>query len=250
MGEDACAVAMSSTVRDMPNYSGGCGSMQPGVGAWVRVREGRVVLKDEDGRAGDNFVPVPTEAILRQPSALDRFMKVSTLGLGQQHAALVYEGEVLLFERLADAKFVLRARHEIRPYMLPSPAVADQRSLLIPLNEQHVGEIFGDWGLAPAKLASWNESISTVLALCDDVDAWKQDRDVLLNAAQRAHLIDQGLLRMDLFDPPAHPELRAAAATALPFLSGLFHRLKRTAAVVVIAYFVLHTLPTLRSKLM
>ena len=158
--------------------------MQPGVGAWVRVRDGRVVKRDskrtEDGE-GDDFVPVPTIAIVRHPLALERFSEVSALGMDRQSAILVHEGRALTLDNLTDAKLLVRARR-MQAYMIPSLGVADKRSRLLALTDEHVAEIFGEWALAAAKLAAWNESIVATLALCPG--AWAEGRSMASVAVQ------------------------------------------------------------------
>ena len=127
--------------------------MQPGVGAWVRVRDGRVVKRDSkstDDGEGDDFVPVPTIAIFRHPPALERFSKVSALGVDRQSAILVHEDRALTLDNLTDAKLLVRARH-MQAYMIPSLGVADKRSRLLALTDEHVAEIFGEWALAAVR---------------------------------------------------------------------------------------------------
>lgn len=161
--------------------------MQPGVGAWVRVRDGRVVARDSVGQCeGDDFVPVPTEAIVRQQPALERFSKVGALGVDQLSAILLHDGCALALNNLTDAKFMVRARR-MQAYLIPALDVAAERSRLLELTEAHVAQIFGDWSLAAIKLAAWNKDVATVLALCPG--AWEEDRNMasvaVLDAAQQ-----------------------------------------------------------------
>lgn len=220
--------------------------MQPGVGAWVRVREGNVVKRDDGDVEGDSFVPVPTAAILKQQSALDRFCQVSALSLDQQAAIIVHEGNALALDNLMDSELVMRARRDLRACMIPSPDVADSRSRLLPLTEQHVAEIFGDWALAPATLASWNESVASMLALCPG--AWADDRGMasvaVLSAKQREVLVEKGLLRKEMFDPP-DTELKESSGEGAPSLSYL---IKTAGTVVIVAFFISQTLPALKER--
>lgn len=220
------------------------------MGAWVRVREGHVVKREDAGgeSSTDSFVPVPTAAILKQQSALERFCLVSALKVDQQAAIIVHEGRALVLNDLMDPELLLRARRELRAHMIPSPSVADKRSQLMPLTEQHIAEIFGDWALAPAKLAAWNDSVATVLELCSG--AWAEDSDMssvaVLNAKQREVLVEKGLVRMEIFDPPDENGLGFASDEGAPSPASL---IKAAGAVVIVAFFVSQTLPSLMKQI-
>ena len=147
----------------------------------MRVRDGRVVDRGSEEGDGDDYIPVPTVAIFRHQPALERFGNVSALSVDRQAAILVHEGRALTLDNLTDAKLLVRARR-MQAYMIPSLDVAGKRSRLLALTEEHVTEIFGDWSLAAAKLAAWNESIAAVLALCPD--AWAEGRSMASVAVQ------------------------------------------------------------------
>jgi len=122
--------------------------MQPGLGAWVRVREGHVVKCEDDGDSDgstDSFVALPTAAILRQQSALERFMLVSSVDVDEQAAVIVHEGRALALNEVASMEMVMNAQRDpkcVRAYMIASCTVHVCQPRLPPL-----GMALAEWRL-------------------------------------------------------------------------------------------------------